>query len=304
MKFSTVVLAAAIGVSAHPSGHAHRNAHRSLEAREGKFVMAKKPAPPPPPPPKTTAAPPPKSTTPPPPPPPPPKTRTPAAPKANAAASSGGSGHDSYQPFCGGEKRSIKRATLGQIAYQGNIGTPDKFGCNWMLIQKSVADKYDYTIEINNDGGDSTCKCWNKIGRDHKVNGFFTGNEVLTFTLQAGATQYVAADKNTQGACACHEGSTFPLTTFGEFASTWLEVDFGNESNQGWAGGDVSCLVAAKYGLNIPGATLCHGSTCSVVNPGGTGHNAFLGGMEALDGLGLNIPAGNAHLVAHVNYSG
>jgi hypothetical protein len=311
MKFSAsaLLLSAAIGASAHPSGHAHRHAHRSVEARD--FFMAKKPAPilPPPselaPPPAAAAVEPtPEPAAPSPEPAPPaPKEESPKeeapAPASTSSSSSSGSGVSEYTPFCGGKKR----ATVAQIAYQGNIGTSGDYGCNMMTVKSDIADEYTYTIKFVNAGSSSQeCSCWNKIGKDLGINGFFSGNEAVTFNLPGHGEQYVAFDKNSQGGCACGEGSV-PLTSFGQFASTWAEYDFGNESNGGWSGYDASCLVSAKYGLNIPGLNLCDDKgTCSTINAGGTGTNAYLGGMEDLDGVGGNLVPGKVRLTATVNY--
>ena len=316
MKFSAsaLLLSAAIGASAHPSGHAHRHAHRSLEARD--FFMAKKPAPvlPPaselaPPPAAAAAAaeptsepPAPKPAAPTPEPAPPaPEETTKEDPPAPASTSSSSSGVGEFVPFCSGG--NSKRATAAQIAYQGNIGTSGNYGCNIMTVKSDVADQYDYTIKFVNGGSSQQqCSCWNKIGEDLGINGFFSGNEATTFSLPGNGEQYVAFDQNSQGGCACGEGSV-PLTSFGQFASTWAEFDFGNDSNNEWSGFDASCLVSAKYGLDIPGLKLCdsHG-TCSTINAGGTGTNAYLGGMEDLDGIGGNLPPGEVRLTATVNY--
>lgn len=289
MKFSTFVLAAAVGVSAHPSAHGHRQAHRSVEARAEKFVMAKKPTPPPAPTPKEEPKPAPSPA----PAPAPPK----PAPVAQAAASVG-NGVSSYTPFCKGQKR----ATVAQIAYKGNTGI-DNNGCNIMTIQSGVADKYKYVMEFHNQGSDSTCACWNKIGKSGGINGFFKSNEALTFSLPAGATQFVAADSNSQGACGCSIGGSVGLTSFGQFAGTWAEFDFENQSNNGWSGADTSCLVAAKYGLTIPAMKICaaSGGKCSTIFSGGAGDNAYTQGTEDLDGIGLNLAPGPVHLKITVN---
>ncbi|KAF4125402.1 Allergen Asp [Geosmithia morbida] len=310
MKFSaSVVLAAALGASAHPSRVGHKHAHRSLAERQ-EFVKAVNPvtvtttitqgqvqaaaAP--------TAAPSSSSsssssaTT----------TSSAAASSTSAASSSGGSGQgiSAYTDFCSGNS---KRATAAQIAYKGNTGTTSDYGCNMMLAQSSVAEEYDHVIILENASDDEQqCVCFNKIGSTGGINGFFTGNEALNFKLAAGETQHVVVDSNSQGGCTCGAGEV-TLTAFGEFADTWLEFDMANESNDGWSGADASCLVSAAEGLNIPGLRVCdeaNGSgTCSTINPGGTGTNAYLGGMEDLDGVGLNIPAGQVRLYVTVGYS-
>jgi len=291
MKVSAAVsllLAAAVSVSAHPSGHAHM--HRSIDKR-GKFVMAKKPTIPlPAPSVEATEV----------------KPTQPSEPKKEEPKkeepkpSSG-----EVKAFCNGNaKRVIKRATLDQIMYAGNVGSHGNYGCNMMVVDNDHADEYKYITTFTNESGeDQKCVCFNKIGPDGGVNGFFKGNQAVDFTLPAGGKKVLAADENTQGGCACGTGSV-PLTSFGEFASTWLEFDFGNESNGGWSGADASCLVSAANGLDIPGLNVCGHGTCSTINPGGTGENAFLGGMEALDGLGLNLPAGKVRLEVAVGYSG
>lgn len=299
MKFAPIVLAAALGVAAHPSGHAHLHAQRSVEAR-AEFVMAQKPAPPAPPPkPSSAAAP----------PPPAPSPSKPAAAAAvsnavqgavNTATNAVGDGLSVFGGFCGG---SSKRATIAQIAYKGNTGSASQPGCNQMLVKSNIVDQYDYSIQFTNAGADSTCACWNKIGPDGGINGFFSNNQAINFKLPAGGVQNVVFDKNTQGGCACSVGGSVAVTSFGQFASTWVEFDFGNNSNGGWAGADASCLVSAKYGLNIPGMNVCHEGQCSTIHPGGQGTNAYLAGMEDADGVGLNINSQKVRLDVTVNYS-
>lgn len=298
MKISAaVVLAAAIGASAHPSNHGHRNAHRSVQARD--FVMAKKPAPPPsstttPPPPATS------STTPSPAPAPPSSSAAPPSSSASPSPSPPGA----YIPFC----QDQKRATLAQIAYAGNTGSGGVYGCNMMTIPASSASLYEYTIEFVNQGNSQQkCFCWNKIGPDGGINGFFkSNNKALTFELAAHGQQTVAFDKNSQIGCSCH-ADPFPYTLVGAFASTWVEADFCNESNQQYSGFDASSIVAAAAGLDIPGLQVCGkgtcGNICSTIFAGGDGKNAFLGGMEALDGIGGNCGPGPLALTVTVDYS-
>ncbi|KAM3556430.1 hypothetical protein MY1884_005063 [Beauveria asiatica] len=284
MKFSaTVVLAAAMGASAHPSRHAHHNAHRSVVGRE--FVMAQRPAPPAsaapeaPAPAATTVAP------------------SPSAPEVSAASSSSASSGSGYKPFCSGNK---KRATLAQIAYAGNTGTNGNFGCNIMKIDSSAASLYKYTMKfVNNGGSDLACTCWNKIGPDGGINGSFSNNQALDFTLPGNGEVYIAVDDNSQIGCACGLGKV-PTTNSGQFASTWVEADFGNESNKKWSGFDASCLVSAANNLDIPALEVCDSTTCSTIAAGGKGKNAYVGGMEADDGVGGNVAPGPLALTVTV----
>ncbi|EGR52344.1 hypothetical protein MKX07_005701 [Trichoderma sp. CBMAI-0711] len=283
MKFSTtsVLLAAALGVSAHPSGHAHKRAHNSAVEARGDFVMANKPA---------EAAP----------------TTTSAAPAASttAAAAPSSSAPATVKPFCGGNS---KRATAAEIAYKGNVGAGGSYGCNIMTVDESLVDEYQYTMVFENAGDDTTCFCWNKIGPDGGINGFFKGNQAITFDVAAGGKQVVAVDTNSQVGCACGAGGP-ELTPIGQFASTWVEADFGNMSNGGWSGADASSLVAAAAGMTIPGLQVCGTGaakgTCSTIYPGGKGDNAFTAGTEALDGLGLNLAPGKTSIIVTIDYQG
>ncbi|KAK7416911.1 hypothetical protein QQZ08_011829 [Neonectria magnoliae] len=72
----------------------------------------------------------------------------------------------------------------------------------------------------------------------------------------------------------------------GQFPGTWLEFDFGNESNDNWSGADVSCLVAAKNRLETPALRVCGSGICSTIKADGTGDNAYAKGLEAEDGIG------------------
>ncbi|KAL4732395.1 hypothetical protein ACLX1H_001410 [Fusarium chlamydosporum] len=296
MKFSSsaVLLAAALGASAHPSGHAHQRAHAKRD-----FIVANNPvtvyethvvtaaaAP-------ATAVPEAPAQ---------PKVEEPVAksyavegPSSSAAPkpskgkkhSSGSSSGSGYKPFCGGKK--AKRATLEDIASTGNVGVAGDYGCNIMPVDSDVADKYDFITTFKNDhDDDKECACWNKIGPSGGIDGFFAKNIPVHFTVPAQSSQVVAFDENSQGGCAC-ASKEVPLTSNGLVAGSWLEFDFGSSRNGGWSGADASCLVAAKEKLPIPGLRVCGHNTCSTINPGGTGTNAYLGGMEAEDGVGLNI---------------
>ncbi|KAK7398197.1 hypothetical protein QQX98_012436 [Neonectria punicea] len=276
---SVIILGAALGVSAHPSGHAHMNAHKA----RGDFVVANKPT--------TTVT--------------QYVTQAAVATESTAAAATATPSSDdeddstgTYVDFCSGSTE--KRATAEEIAYEGNTGTSDNYGCNMMTVSKSIASQYKYTATFNNAvSEDQSCVCFNKIGPDGGINGFWKGNQAISFTLPADGSKVVAFEDNSQGGCVCGVGEV-PLTSIGQFAGTWLEFDFGNESNDKWSGADASCLVAAANGLDIPALKVCGSGTCSTIETGGTGENAYLGGMEAEDGVGLNLPAGKVRLTLTV----
>ncbi|CAK7199225.1 hypothetical protein SEUCBS139899_001898 [Sporothrix eucalyptigena] len=331
MRFTNALLLAAVGVSAHPSGHAHlhRAVHEQQEKRDavvvtatidGKvvswtqggspFKAAHKP---------TVQAAAVVNTT-------PTTSSTVAAatstvakaassssaavasPAASTAASSTesssgstGSGISTYEAFasCSSSKKGKKRATAAEIAYTGNTGCSG-YGSNIKLVQSSIADQYTYGVKAVNSGSSTMqCQVWNKIGPDGGINGFFSGNEALTFTIAAGGSQHIVFDTNTQGGMCCQAGSV-SLTSAGEFLCPWLEFDFGDSANSGWSGFDASALVEGSVGGPYGALEACtaDGSVCSTLNSGGGGTNAYLPGDEAADGIGGNLPAGTVSLIA------
>jgi len=305
MHWAPVVLLAAAGVSAHPSGHAHARFHErrnevgrrdvyitatidgkvvSWEQGGSPFQIAQRPQPTPP----AEAAP----TI-----PAAPALPTDLAPSNNAGTGGGGKGLglSNFKAFT---PCARKRASLAEIAYQGNTGC-DGYGTNVKLIQSNIADKYDYVVKVLGNGNDMECKVWNKIGPTGGINGFFNGNEALSFHLPAGGEQYLAFDRNSQSGLTCAVGGV-PLTNWGQFSGPWAEVDFENASNGKWSGYDASQLVAGATGMPQKALTLCKldGSGCSKLFEGGGGDNAFLPGDEAKDGIGGNIPPGPLSLVA------
>ncbi|RKU48213.1 hypothetical protein DL546_002302 [Coniochaeta pulveracea] len=282
MHFSNVLLAAAgiIGASAHPSGHAHL--HRSAHADKRGFYKAAHS--------KVTVP----ATT----------TTTVAAASTSAAVASPAATSSSSavkKDFCAGLS---KRATAADIASTGNTGVEGHWGCNMMTVDESIASEYSYTTKFTNvDSEEYQVVCFNKIGPTGQIDGFWHAG--LTFTVAAGASQDVAFDSNTQGGCAFGPGEV-PKTSWGEYAGTWIEFDFGSERNNYWSGADCSSLVAAsESGQPIYGCNLCteDKSTCSTIYPGGAGVNSFIAGTAALDGLGLNLPAGDVHLTVEIGHA-
>ncbi|EFY85766.1 hypothetical protein J3459_006116 [Metarhizium acridum] len=285
MKFSatTLAVAAALGVAAHPSGFAHKNFHRQLDKRidfymnakpEGAVVNNKAAVVPSPAEPTVTSV-----------------TSPPPAPATTSAAkptSSSGSGSGGKKQFCGGVS---KRASAADIAYKGNVGAPNDYGCNLMLVDD--AKDYEYTATIENKSGKAQkCACWLKISKDGGINGFFIGNQVMTFDLAAGGQKILAAEPNSQGGCSCGVGEV-PTNSIGLITGTWLEFDFANSKNNNWSGADASCLTAAQSKSYIPALSVCaDGHECSTIKEGGEGKNAYTEGTNNLDGVGLNIAPG------------
>ncbi|KAK4193182.1 hypothetical protein QBC35DRAFT_446326 [Podospora australis] len=303
-----LLLAGALGATAHPSGHAHLHRHARREGEVTFLKAVHNPAPPPEPTvqaqpepepkPSVAAAPEPKPT----------PSAAPAVKSEPEQDSDSGSGSDAYVPFCTESKNKVKRVTYEQIKYTGNLGTAN--GCPWnsnlMVVPNSVADKYKYIQKYKNVAKEPyQVVCGNKMGADGENTGSFkvAGQNQLVFTLQPGETKTVAADKNTQGICAW-AANEVPTTSHGQFAGVWAEFDFENASNEGWSGADCSSLVAQAYKMDVPGCRMSHGGIDSTILPGGIGDNAYTIGMEALDGIGLNIAPGKVVIDVYVGFSG
>ncbi|KAH6970415.1 hypothetical protein BKA56DRAFT_496464 [Ilyonectria sp. MPI-CAGE-AT-0026] len=265
-----IILSAVLGVSAQLGGYAHRAVHQR------RFAVTKDPI--------ITAT----------------TTFTKYVTEAAIADASSSNVAVTYHDFCTNSKP--KRASAEQIAYKGNTGTSDDYGCNIMMLSNiNAASQYKYTARFNNAvDRDQACVCFNKIGPNGGINGSWKGNQAISFTLTASGTEVIAFDDNSQGGCACSVGTEVVTTAIGQFAGTWLEFDFGNVSNDNWSGADASCLVAAKNGLETPALKVCGSGICSTINSDGSGENAYVKGMEAEDGVGLNLPPGEVRLTLTV----
>ncbi|OAA46149.1 allergen Asp F4-like protein [Metarhizium rileyi] len=281
MKVSTttLVVAAALGVSAHPSGFAHKNVHRQLK-QTIQFVTNGRPQPPVE---QQKAAVVPTPVT----------TQVYVAPTtvAKPAAPSGSGSGGKKKAFCGGVS---KRATAADIAAKGNVGTAGNYGCNLMMVD-NAAD-YDYTVTFReNTGKEQKCAVFLKISKGNGINGFFNGNQVIDFTLPANGKMVLAADADSQGGATCGVGKV-PLGNNGIFAGTWLEFDFASKRNKGWSGADASCLTAVDSKTEIFPLKVCapavKNQKCSIINADGSGSNSFRAGMAAEDGHGYNVPPG------------
>lgn len=234
-------------------------------------------------------------------------TPTPTAASSAAPSKASSSGSDiissigegistftSFTDLCSAAK---KRATLDQIKYAGNVGSSTDYGCNKVLLASSdLAEEYNNTARFHGAAEDMYCLVWNKIGEDGGINGFF-GADATTFKLAAGATQYVAFDKNSQGGGACFKGASeddVTKTSYGAIAGTWAEWDFENDSNNGWSGYDASAIVAQAAGLAVSGMKICADNApdalCSTITSGGASFdNAYRAVDADADGIGGQV---------------
>ncbi|CAH0058575.1 unnamed protein product [Clonostachys solani] len=306
MKFSasTVLLAAALGVSAHPHGAVHNHVHRdtNLEVRD-QFVKNVKPT--------TTVF------------------QTVTVPAVNAAAvpsssssaavaiaaattsssqaaattsaSSGSSGtigsSGSYTgTFCTG---ASKRGTVAENAFAGNTGS-GTYGCNLKFVEESAAKNYQYISVLENAASEKqVCACFLKTGPTGEAfTGFWKGKQVLDFELAPGAKKYLAVQDGSIGGCSCGVGS-LPLTALGQISGVWYEWEFGSwsDKNKGFSGADASSLVPEDNGNPIQGMTITSetpeyvsgSEKKSIIYPNGDGCNAFPKGTNGEDGYGFNI---------------
>jgi hypothetical protein len=207
----------------------------------------------------------------------------------SAAGNTGSTGTGQKKPFCNGEPTNVKRATAFDIAYKGNTGSKDKWGCNIMEVPCADLALYDYGTEFHGgNGGDVySCSAFNKIG---PTGGIDPGwHSALDFQVARGETKCIAFDKNSQGSVACDSGTGGPRkTSFGQMAGAWYEFDCGSDKNDNQSGSDVSVLVANANNIPYIGmAVEAPGKgMCSWLKSTGENFQAYMGGMEDLDGVG------------------
>ncbi|KAL2753554.1 hypothetical protein ACRALDRAFT_1065197 [Sodiomyces alcalophilus JCM 7366] len=293
MHFSAALLAvtAALGgVAAHPSrhNHAHLHAKKDLEARQIEFKKAGRPQPSPEPVriaaeptttskaarPTTSAAPPPASS---------------SSSSSSQPSTGGGQG---FVPFCGSDstraaRNSNKRATYDEIMYKGNTGSPGQWGCNMKIIDKADAHAYKYVSKFVSTGKKYTCACFNKVGPNELLDGFWYSAVEFSVEKAGQDDVYMAFDSDSQGGCACGPGGEVPRTHLGQLSGTWFEWDWGSTPNGGNSGADVSVLVAGAMGLPYYGMSIAaNGKVCSWVKSDGSNEDAYMPGMEDLDGIG------------------
>ncbi|KAL8940248.1 MAG: hypothetical protein Q9216_002902 [Gyalolechia sp. 2 TL-2023] len=141
--------------------------------------------------------------------------------------------------------RTTPVVTGDRITYIGNVGAP--YGSNMMFIPNDKVDSYKYTTMFKNVGQNPIpINVWNKSGRDGRANSGGCTDPNLKFTLNAGESQAVAFDENTQAAFSrdCERGpGNYP-------ACVWGEMDFGDlrpddvtgAGNKGHSGYDRSSI--------------------------------------------------------------
>jgi hypothetical protein len=215
----------------------------------------------------------------------------PASPAASSSSSSssGGCSDSDSDGFCtsgfGGQTTPVNNGNVDQ--YKGNVGNP--WGSNIQTVDGSM--NYKYMNEFQSTASaDIKIVIWNKSGPDGQPNSGQFSPPALSFTLSPGSSQSVAFDENSQVAW-CHD--TGEKTAYGAYDCTFGEADFGNLSNGGWSGYDVSSIQNSG-GNDSPMTISCpNGETSS--NTG----NGYISDTQA-GGIGGNLAPGKVRLTTHI----
>lgn len=338
MHFPTLLVAAAVGVSAHPSGHNHRSFHAKKEAgtRSEKLITATingkvvtwtqgaaspwkqdvkpevkvavaAPAPTPSPEVKTAAF-----------------KETEKAKDKDTSPLSGvvGLGIKAYEAFtgCNMKREDYSETTKEDIAAVGNTACGGKYGGNFKLVASEGAMKgFKYGIKVTGGSKKLTCGAFNKISANGGIDGFWVKNHALPFDVPANGEQWIAVASNTQGGIMCSHDDKIPERKSDGYPTvTWAEFDLGSARNKGFSGFDASGLPASKSGTacnalklcainKSAGASLSDDKRCSTINAGMAcdGTNAYVTGTEWKGGLGSSIGpvADGESFFLHADYS-
>jgi len=243
------------------AGHMHKKIHYSSTAA---------PAPPP----AATSAPPPAATS--------------KAPSENGKCA----GPSDPDGFClhgfGGRTDPVPGATVDE--YKGNVGSPH--GSNMQIVDANAAHLYKYKTKFESTGSDTIIVIvWNKSGPDGRPNSGQFSPPALQFDLGPGHPKYVVFDENSQIAW-CHD--TGKRTPWGAYDCTFGEADFGNLSNGGWSGADVSSIQNTggnnmDMTINCPNGEKSSNLANNYVSdaqPGGIGCNIAPGPVQLMCKLG------------------
>ncbi|OJJ72869.1 hypothetical protein ASPBRDRAFT_42616 [Aspergillus brasiliensis CBS 101740] len=233
-----------------------------------------------------------------------------ASSSSGAATASGSCSSWSSTPASGSYTRSgfgkstVSKRTTAAINYVGNVGSP--WGSNIIEVNAENACEYKHVVRIDgSETDDWTVVFWNKIGPDGGLNGWY-GNSALTLTIKPGTTRYVAFDDDSQGGWGAAKGDKLPTDEYGGYSCTWGEFDFGNTSNDGWSGWDVSAIQAQAAGQEVQGMKICDhtGSGCSsITNAASSVINAYTNAMKELDGIGGKVQNSPVRLQVTIDYN-
>ncbi|KAJ5628888.1 Allergen [Penicillium lividum] len=203
----------------------------------------------------------------------------------------------------GGQSQSQDTGLL-DWDYVGNVGVP--WGSNIIQVEETSASQYKHVLRFEGSNTDEwNVVMWNTYGPNGKLDGFWSPNKALEFTLAPGEIAYVAIDDNSQGGWTAGPGSV-PLSGIGQYAGTWGEFDMSNEKNDGWSGWDVSSIIAQLAGLEVSGMRICNhqGESCSNIGTGlASLLNAYTSADQGKDNLAVTQQSGAVRLIVQLDWS-
>jgi hypothetical protein len=212
-----------------------------------------------------------------------------------------------FQPFC--NNPNFKRATPEEIA-SGVTGC-NTWGDNIKVISSALIPQYDYTVQFESvDGRNYQVMCWNTVGRDGGVNGFWPSQgNAFTADVPAGKTLSVAFMTAFNGACGFSE-NTVHIGQSGIVDAMWAEFNFGM-GTMNMAGADCSSNVADSTGNRYDSCRICQtggnaipdeAGACSSITPDGVADHAYVKG-DTRDGLSINFQPGSLALKVEMGWA-
>ncbi|KAJ5337666.1 hypothetical protein N7452_004394 [Penicillium brevicompactum] len=204
-----------------------------------------------------------------------------------------------------GASTASKRVGSLDWDYIGNVGSP--WGSNMIQVEESAASGYKHVIRFENDNEKAwSVIMWNSYGPSGGLNGFWSPNKALHFTVESGSSIFVAIDDDSQGGWGAAEGEDMPTNYVGEYASTWGEFDMSNSQNDGYSGWDVSCIIAQLASMEIAGMQICNheGEKCSSITKGaGAVVSAYTSADQGKNDKAVAQSAGPVRLVVNLGWS-
>lgn len=237
---------------------------------------------------------------------------TPVASSTPSSSSSSGSSNWADYPSNGeytttgfGSSTASKRVGALDWDYIGNVGSP--WGSNMIRVEEDAASGYKHVIRFENDNSKAwTVVMWNSYGPSGGLNGFWSPNQALSFTVEPGHSIFVAIDDDSQGGWGASEGEGLPTNFVGEYASTWGEFDMSNSQNDGFSGWDVSCIIAQLADMHIAGMQICNheGEKCSSISQGAASVvSAYTSADQGKPDKAVAQSAGPVRLVVNLGWS-
>ena len=234
------------------------------------------------------------------------------SPVASSSASSGSSNWADY-PSNGeystdgfGASTASKRVGSLDWDYMGNVGNP--WGSNVIQVSEDRASQYKHVLRFENDNYKAwNVVMWNSYGPSGGLNGFWSPNKALSFTVEPGNITFVAIDNDSQGGWGAAEGEGLPTNYVGEYASTWGEFDMSSSQNDEFSGWDVSCIIAELADMEIAGMQICNhtGEKCSSITQGaGAVVSAYTSADQGKNDKAVSQSAGPVRLVVKLGWSG